>query len=89
MPPTAEKMKFYIRISSVNVSKSAVSYRFTEEILNGKLHFSCGRLYLVINCLIVPFETLHSPTMKSNLIQNIECLRFAAWKPKSGQRWFV
>ena len=31
---------FPIRISSVNVTKSAgISITFTEEILNGKLHF--------------------------------------------------
>ena len=30
--------RFWLRISSVNVSKLAI----TEEILNGKLHFSCS-----------------------------------------------
>ena len=36
---------FALTISSVNVSKSAVSLdlvTFTKEILNGKLHFSCS-----------------------------------------------
>ena len=36
---TTQKMKFSLRFSSVNVTKSAVSVTFTEEILNGKLHF--------------------------------------------------
>ena len=33
---TAQKMKFSLRISSVNVTI------FTEEILNGKVHFLCS-----------------------------------------------
>ena len=36
---------FEVRISSVNVTKSAVScdlVTFTEDILNGKLHFVCS-----------------------------------------------
>ena len=36
------EMKFPLRISSVNLTESAVSWDFvtvTEEILNGKLHF--------------------------------------------------
>ena len=37
---TAQKMKFPLRISSVNVTKSLVT--FNEEILNGKLHFLCS-----------------------------------------------
>ena len=44
---TAQKMKFPLRISSVNVTKSLVT--FNEEILNGKLfiifHYLC--IYLV------------------------------------------
>ena len=43
VPCTAQKMKFSIKdifskceISSVNL------FRFTEEILNGKLHFLCS-----------------------------------------------
>ena len=42
---TAQKMKFPLRISSVNVTKSAKTtdlVTFTEEILNEKLHFSCS-----------------------------------------------
>ena len=35
---TEQKLKFSIRISSVNVTKSAV-VTFTEEILNGKKTF--------------------------------------------------
>ena len=38
---TAQKMKFSRKISSVNVTKSDL-VTFTEEILNGKLHFLCG-----------------------------------------------
>ena len=40
-----KKRSFPLRISSVNVTKSAVSCGFghiTEEILNGKLHFLCS-----------------------------------------------
>ena len=40
-----EKWSFPWKISSVNVTKSAVSWglvTFTEEILNGKLHFLCS-----------------------------------------------
>ena len=41
-----KKSSFPLRISSVNVTKSAVSsyqmVTFTEEILNGKLHFLCS-----------------------------------------------
>ena len=33
---TAQKMKFPLKISPVNVTKSVT---FTEEIFNGKLHF--------------------------------------------------
>ena len=36
------KWSFPLRISSVNVIKSADLVTFTEEILNGKLHFSCS-----------------------------------------------
>ena len=40
-----KKWGFPLRISSVNVTRSAVSWVFghiTEEILNGKLHFLCS-----------------------------------------------
>ena len=40
---TAQKMKFPLRISSVSVTKSLVT--FNEEILNGKLHFLCSALF--------------------------------------------
>ena len=40
---TAQKMKFPLRISSVNVTKSLVT--FNEEILNGKLHFLCSAVF--------------------------------------------
>ena len=42
---TAQKISFPLRISLVNVTKSAVScgfLTFTEETLNGKLHFLCN-----------------------------------------------
>ena len=44
---TAQKMKFPLWISSVNVTKSTVScgfglVTFTEEILNGKFNFLCS-----------------------------------------------
>ena len=35
---TAQKRNFPLRISSVNV----ILVTFTEEILNGKLHFLCS-----------------------------------------------
>ena len=41
-PPTKKKKSFLLKISSVNVTKSSVScdlVTFTEDILNGKLHF--------------------------------------------------
>ena len=40
-----KKWIFPLRISSVNVTKSAVNWgmaTFTEEIFNGKLHFLCA-----------------------------------------------
>ena len=40
-----KKRSFPFRISSVNVTKSAVScglFTFTEEVLNGKFHFLCS-----------------------------------------------
>ena len=43
----AQKMKFPLKISSVNVIKSAGYCGFDhipEEILNGKLHFFCSVL---------------------------------------------
>ena len=39
-PSLRKKWSFSLRIPSVNVTKSAVT--FTEEILDGKLHFSCS-----------------------------------------------
>ena len=39
-----KKRSFPLRISLVNVTKSAVS-KFTEEILNGKLHFLCSVIF--------------------------------------------
>ena len=36
-----KKWSFLLRILSVNMTKSAVSW-FTEEILNGKFHFLCS-----------------------------------------------
>ena len=42
---TARKMKFLLRISSVNVTKSADLITFTEKILNGKLLFLYSELF--------------------------------------------
>ena len=41
---TAQKWSFPLRISSVNVTKSAVTdlVGFTEEIFNAKLHLLCS-----------------------------------------------
>ena len=43
---TVQKLSFPLRIYSVNVTKSAVS--FTEEILNEKLDFLCSVNYFRI-----------------------------------------
>ena len=58
---TAQKMRFPLRISSVNLRETADLVRFTEEILNGKLHFLCSELLdrktrkiLTCNCLLHP-----------------------------------
>ena len=41
--PTAQKMKFSLRISSVNVTKSAGNLvTSTEEMFNAKLNFLCS-----------------------------------------------
>ena len=45
--PLHKKLSFPFRISSVNVTKSAVSFGSTEEILNGKFHFLCSVPYVV------------------------------------------
>ena len=44
MVDTAQKMKFPLRVSSVNVTKSVgnCGITFAEEILNGKLHLLCS-----------------------------------------------
>ena len=45
LPSLYKKWSFPLRISSVNVTQSAVSCNlvtFTEEILNGKFHFLCS-----------------------------------------------
>ena len=46
---TAQKMKFSIRISSVNVTKFAGAnlVTFTEEILNGELHILCSDIHFI------------------------------------------
>ena len=44
-----KKMKFSMKVSSVNVTKSAGNcgfVTFTKKILNGKLHFWCSVYYL-------------------------------------------
>ena len=46
---TAQKMKFAVRIFSVNVTKSQETVdlvTFTEEIPNGKLHLLCSEIRL-------------------------------------------
>ena len=45
---TAQTMKFQLRMSSVNLQFPAGLFTFTEEILNGKLHFLCSDIYLII-----------------------------------------
>ena len=51
-----KKIRFPLRISSVNVTKSAVSTDlviFDKEILNGKLHFLCSvnTISAIIHCV--------------------------------------
>ena len=52
--PLHEKWSFPLRISSVNVTKSTVPCclaTFTEEILNGELHFLCSVRAFVSLCI--------------------------------------
>ena len=44
MPTLHKKWNLPLRISSVNVAKSAVSCGFTEETLNGKLRYLCSAI---------------------------------------------
>ena len=53
----SEKWSFPLRISSVNVTKSGNLVIFTEEILNGKLHFFLQCLpqkYFVLSIFLFP-----------------------------------
>ena len=53
--PLLKKKSFPLRFYSVNVTKPAVSadfITFTEEILNGKLHFLCS---------VQNIKTIHFP----------------------------
>ena len=72
---TAKKWSFPLRISSVNVTKSAGNWRnLTEEILNGKLHFLCS-LFSQVSLLSAAYAQIdiqaHSPSMD---------LRTVLWK---------
>ena len=54
-----KKRSFPLRISSVNVTKFAVScgfVTFTEEILTGKLHFCCS-VIKISETLLGPYQT--------------------------------
>ena len=42
-----KKWNFPLKISSVNVQETADLITFTEELLNGKLHFLCSELLLI------------------------------------------
>ena len=57
---TAQKMKFFsLRISSINVTKSAGNWSqvtFTEEILIGKLHF-----FYVMQSLFINRQNIRQP----------------------------
>ena len=43
---TVQKLKFLIKVLWPNPQKSADLATFTEELLNGKLHFVCSVVYL-------------------------------------------
>ena len=55
---TAQKWSFLLRISSVmwpNLQFSADLVTFTEDILNGKLHFLCSLGGLLYSILLFPY----------------------------------
>ena len=63
---TAQKMKFPLRISSVNVTKSqflADLVTFTEEIHDGKLHYLCSDIS--VSC---KYKTSEKPLLVSSNI---------------------
>ena len=50
---TAQKRSFPLRISSVNLTKSAIDLvTFSEETLKGKLHFLCSVSFVFFLCLL-------------------------------------
>ena len=49
------RWKFQLKISLVNVNKTANWFTFTKEILNGKLHFFAVTLRYLTQCLILIF----------------------------------
>ena len=64
---TAKKQNFPLRISSVNVAKPHLTedlVTFTEEILNGKVHFLCNETHA-----LVPF--LNTNPILNNLSANL------------------
>ena len=63
---TAQKWSFPLRISSVNVTKSPENCDlviFTEEILNGKLHFVCSVYLTVIFLRQYPYNQNEQPKL--------------------------
>ena len=62
---TTQKMKFSIRISSVIVDKSAPAdlLTFTEEILDGKLHFLCNEHFSPMSHFYTPWKRQKSVLM--------------------------
>ena len=75
---TAQKMNFLLRISSVNVITSAGNcglVTFTEEILNGKLHFLCSAMIIQgYNIRSVPSRYLTTNSSQVSWKWNHQCL---------------
>ena len=61
-----KKWSFPLRISSVNVTKSAVLVSFTEETLNGKLHFLCSAIHPCVLWRTLNFIIWRASTRNSN-----------------------
>ena len=63
---TAQKMKFLLKISSVNVTKpqkTADLFTFTEEIRDGKLHVLCSTIYVQIQSILRNIQTRLNPML--------------------------
>ena len=75
-PTLHKKGSFPLRISSVNVTK------FTEEILNGKLHFLCSAHSKWNDILPLKIKTILISIYNNLSIFDIEDLRVFVWNLK-------